>query len=79
MAEVSLPAQSDLGRRAPVGSSLARDAWRRLLRSKSALIGGMVLLAIVLAALLAPLISPYDPIKTSQRTSLEAPSLAHLM
>jgi ABC-type dipeptide/oligopeptide/nickel transport system permease subunit len=79
MAEVSLPAQSDLGQRAPVGSSLARDAWRRLLRSKSALIGGMVLLAIVLAALLAPLISPYDPIKTSQRTSLEAPSLAHLM
>jgi peptide/nickel transport system permease protein len=79
MAEVSLPAQSDLGQGAPVGSSLARDAWRRLLRSKSALIGGMVLLAIVLAALLAPLISPYDPIKTSQRTSLEAPSLAHLM
>jgi ABC-type dipeptide/oligopeptide/nickel transport system permease subunit len=79
MAEVSLPAQSDLGQGAPVGSSLARDAWRRLLRSKSALIGGIVLLAIVLAALLAPLISPYDPIKTSQRTSLEAPSLAHLM
>ncbi len=79
MAEVSLPAQSDLGQGAPVGSSLARDAWRRLLRSKSALIGGTVLLAIVLAALLAPLISPYDPIKTSQRTSLEAPSLAHLM
>src|SRR6266542_4436471 len=79
MAEVSLPAQSDLGQGAPVGSSLARDAWRRLLRSKSALIGGMVLLAIVLAALLAPLISPYDPIKTSQRTSLEGPSLAHLM
>jgi ABC-type dipeptide/oligopeptide/nickel transport system permease subunit len=79
MAEVSLPAQSDLGQGAPVGSSLARDAWRRLLRSKSALIGGMVLLSIVLAALLAPLISPYDPIKTSQRTSLEAPSLAHLM
>jgi ABC-type dipeptide/oligopeptide/nickel transport system permease subunit len=79
MAEVSLPAQSDLGQGATVGSSLARDAWRRLLRSKSALIGGTVLLAIVLAALLAPLMSPYDPIKTSQRTSLEAPSLAHYM
>jgi peptide/nickel transport system permease protein len=79
MAELSLPAQSDLGQGAPVGSSLARDAWRRLLRSKSALIGGTVLLTIVLAALLAPLISPYDPIKTSQRTSLEAPSLVHLM
>jgi peptide/nickel transport system permease protein len=79
MAEVSLPAQSDLGQGAAVGSSLARDAWQRLLRSKSALIGGTVLLTIVLAALLAPLISPYDPIKTSQRTSLEAPSRAHFM
>jgi peptide/nickel transport system permease protein len=33
----------------------------------------------VLAALGAPLISPYDPIKASQRTSLEAPSAAHPM
>jgi ABC-type dipeptide/oligopeptide/nickel transport system permease subunit len=43
------------------------------------LIGGAVLLLIILAALAAPLISPYDPIKTNQRLSLQAPSLAHLM
>ena len=43
-----------------------------MLRSRSALVGGGVLLLIVLAALAAPLISPYDPIKTNQRLSLGA-------
>jgi peptide/nickel transport system permease protein len=55
------------------------ETLRRLLRSRSALVGGGVLVLIVLAALTAPLISPFDPIKTNQRLSLEAPSLAHLM
>lgn len=63
----------------PAGRSLAREATERLLRNRSAVIGGSVLLAVIAAALLAPLISPYDPIKASQRTSLEAPSLAHPM
>ena len=61
------------------GRSPARDAWRRLLRSKSALIGGSILAAIILSALTAPVISPYDPIKASQRTSLQAPGPAHPM
>ncbi len=43
------------------------------------MIGGGVLLLIVLAALAAPLISPYDPIKTNQRLSLQQPSPDHLM
>src|SRR5213079_404334 len=41
----------------------------RLLRNKSAVVGGSVLLVIVLFALAAPLIAPYDPIKTNQRLS----------
>jgi peptide/nickel transport system permease protein len=48
-------------------------------RSRSALVGGSVLIVIVLAAIAAALISPYDPIKTNQRLSLEGPSQAHLM
>jgi peptide/nickel transport system permease protein len=59
-----------------------RTAARALLRvahSRSAVVGGSLLLLVILAALAAPLISPYDPIKTNQRLSLEAPSLAHLM
>jgi peptide/nickel transport system permease protein len=55
------------------------ETLQRLMRSRSALVGGGVLILIVLAALAAPLISPYDPIKTNQRLSLEGPSLAHIM
>jgi peptide/nickel transport system permease protein len=51
----------------------------RILHSRSAILGGAVLVLIVLAAFAAPLISPYDPIKTNQRLSLEQPSLEHLM
>jgi peptide/nickel transport system permease protein len=53
--------------------------WQRIIHSRSALIGGSVLLLIVLIALAAPLISPYDPIKTNQRLSLGQPSFEHLM
>lgn len=53
--------------------------WQRLARNPSAVIGLSVLLVIVLATLLAPLISPYDPIKTNQRLSLSAPSPDHWM
>jgi peptide/nickel transport system permease protein len=53
--------------------------WQRLLRNRSALVGGVVLLTIVLIALAAPLIAPYDPIKTNQRLSLTPPSSEHLM
>jgi peptide/nickel transport system permease protein len=53
--------------------------WRRLLRNRSALVGGTVLLLIVLIALVAPLLAPYDPIKTNQRLSLAPPSPEHLM
>jgi peptide/nickel transport system permease protein len=53
--------------------------WQRLLRNRSALVGGVVLLVIVLTALVAPMISPYDPIKTNQRLSLAPPSVDHLM
>jgi len=53
--------------------------WRRLLRNRSALVGGLILLLIVLVALAAPLISPYDPIRSNQRLSLTPPSAEHWM
>lgn len=61
------------------GRSPARDVWRRLRRSPSALIGGVVLIVVILSALLAPVVSPYEPIKTNQRASLKPPSLEHPM
>jgi peptide/nickel transport system permease protein len=68
-----------LVRPAGPGQGARGETLRRLLRSRSAVVGGGVLVVIVLAALAAPLISPFDPIKTNQRLSLEAPSLGHLM
>ena len=57
----------------------AREALRRLARSRSAVVGSLLLLAIALAVVLAPALSPYNPIKTNQRAPLEAPSAGHLM
>ena len=38
--------------------SLWADAWRRLLRNKAAVLGGVIVILLVLAALLAPFIAP---------------------
>jgi peptide/nickel transport system permease protein len=59
--------------------SLTFEAGRRLTRSRSAVVGGALLLALGLSILLAPALSPYDPIRTNQRAPLEPPSAAHLM
>jgi peptide/nickel transport system permease protein len=45
----------------------------------SALVGGLILIIIVVAALLAPLIAPYPPNKLDVLHALQAPSWAHLM
>ena len=59
--------------------SPAREILRRLGRSRSALVGGALLLAIALAVILAPALTPYNPIKTNQRSPLDPPSAAHPM
>ncbi len=51
---------------------------RRLLAHRGAVAGGVVLALLVLIALLAPLLAPYDPIAVS-RTTLKPPSAQHLM
>ena len=57
--------------------SPARRAWRRLLRRRGAVLGLAVIVLIVLAAVLAPLISPYDPAAQSWSAVRKAPSAAH--
>ena len=61
--------------RIPVAHSFAR----RLLRDPRARVGAAVLLAIVLVALFAPLLAPYDPALQLDIAHLkgQAPSLAH--
>ena len=48
--------------------------FRRLLRSRSAVIGGILILAISLVAVFASMIAPYDPIKQSFKDQLQPPS-----
>jgi peptide/nickel transport system permease protein len=52
---------------------------RQFLRSRSAVAGLIVLVAVVLAAVFAPSITPYDPIETNFRARYQPPSATHLM
>lgn len=52
----------------------APSLWRRLLRSKSAIIGLAIILSITFVAIFAEQIAPYDPIKQSFVRQLRPPS-----
>lgn len=56
-----------------------RRWWQRLVRHRSAVVGLTILGLIVLAALIGPLISPYDPNLQNLITPLQPPSGAHLL
>jgi len=58
--------------------SLWRDACARLLRNPVAVAGGGVAILLLLVALAAPHIAPYDPIHQDLANSLAGPSMAHL-
>lgn len=54
-----------------------REFWRRLLKQKVALVSGFFLLLLVLAAIFAPWIAPYDLAAPDYERILEGPSAAH--
>jgi len=58
--------------------SLWSDAWARLLRNPVAMAGGVIAILLIIVALGAPYIAPYDPIQQDLANSLAAPSLTHL-
>lgn len=60
-----------------VVESPSRRAWRRLKARKSALVALFVIIALILIAIFAPLIAPFDPTKQSWSAVRKAPSLAH--
>ncbi|HEX5498994.1 MAG TPA: ABC transporter permease, partial [Thermomicrobiales bacterium] len=64
--------------RMPAPRSLAGDAYRRLRRNPGAMVGLVVLVAIILLAVLAPAIAPYDPIAQDTTAIRAAPSRQHL-
>ena len=59
--------------------SQLREIWRRLLKNKAAVGGMFVIVMLVIVAIFAPLIAPYDPIKIDMRARLKAPYADHLL
>ncbi len=76
MADAALPA-SRTSAPADAGESPAARALRRLFRRKGAVVGLVVLALFIAAAVLAPLIAPYDPNAQTWTAVRRAPSAAH--
>jgi ABC-type dipeptide/oligopeptide/nickel transport system permease subunit len=51
--------------------------WRRFARSRGAVFGLVVLVAVVATAVFAPVLAPYDPLAQGVGKPLQGPSLAH--
>ncbi|HEU6443646.1 MAG TPA: ABC transporter permease [Gaiellaceae bacterium] len=58
-------------------ASLWRDAWRRYLQNKGAVVAGAIFVFIVLFCLLYPLVSPHDPDQIELTNAREGPTLEH--
>ncbi len=67
----------DEARAAPALSSWRRTSLHRLRVPLAAWLGGVMLGTVVFAASFAPLLTPYNPIKTDLTNSLQPPSAAH--
>jgi peptide/nickel transport system permease protein len=63
----------------PLGVRSTPGFTRRFVRQTGVPLAGTIILLVVLAALFAPLIAPYDPIDTAPRESLLSPSADHLL
>src|SRR3712207_4734996 len=59
-------------------ASKPRRPWWARFKSRNLIIGGTILLALVLAAIFAPVIAPYDPLEQNTRNALQSPSRDHL-
>ncbi len=57
--------------------SFRGDVWRRFRKNRLAVVGLAVIVVLVLAALLAPLLSPYPPNAIDTAASRQPPSSAH--
>ncbi len=56
---------------------LAGPFLRRLLRNRSFVVGAVLVLFVALVAIFAPLLAPYDPMRSNFRVRLAPPSMAH--
>ncbi len=60
-----------------VGISQRRRMWTAFLRNRTASVGGVLAVLIVLVAIFAPLLSPYDPLAQDASAWLAGSSAAH--
>jgi peptide/nickel transport system permease protein len=61
----------------PRGETYLRTAFRRMRRDKSGLAGAAIILILILSAFLAPVLTPYGPVKQNLGEMLSAPSFKH--
>jgi peptide/nickel transport system permease protein len=74
LSQEALPTASFSGEETRHGRSLWMDALRRLARNPGAVAGAVLLMLLILAALLAPYITQYDPLKIVPSERLKPPS-----
>jgi peptide/nickel transport system permease protein len=80
VADASLPRQPTLGApEAPRLISQRERAFRAFTSNRTAVLGVVMILAIVLIAVFAPVIAPHDPLSQSVRDRLAPPSAEHLL
>jgi peptide/nickel transport system permease protein len=78
------PTLTDLESEGVPGGGLWRGAWRRLRRNPTAIFGALIILAFVLVAVFAPLLTPYQPGSAEWSgqvtpTSVPGPSEDHVL
>jgi peptide/nickel transport system permease protein len=56
-----------------------RGFWRAFKKNRLAIMGGIVVLGLVLLAVLAPALAPWDPHRPNVKKILEPPSASHLL
>ena len=64
-------------RKKTVKSTPMRESWKRFKRNPTALIGLVVVCILILVAIFAPLIAPYDYKAQDYGAMMQAPSSAH--
>jgi ABC-type dipeptide/oligopeptide/nickel transport system permease subunit len=72
-----LPAQAPGATAATAGAGTARRWWRRFARNRGAVFGLVVFVAIVVMAVFAGLLAPYDPVAQGVGPANEGPSWQH--